>query len=281
MNRIKFFLVALFTLFILTILMSSRSNDNLNDFLVGHWTFDDEENFETDNSPFGAHGEVNGNPRKAAGIVGDGCLELDGDGDFLEVTKNGQTPEHLQTLEFGSVAIWFKARNIPKETSISPLFHYGNSLGCENMKDASNEGMVIEIAHGKIRKESLGVYFTMFNNPCELPTFCFDTHSEPHLEDTKGLIIEGKWYHFVAVVGENYNTGYLNGEEVDFRHYNFNDSSASQFFKNALSHERIWIGKGFWDYAKETYFDGYIDDVRIYSIPLNAKNVKSLYDLRN
>ena len=94
-------------------------------------------------------------------------------------------------------------------------------------------------------------------------------------------IKENEWYHFVAIVGENHNTGYLNGEEVDFRHYNFSDANASQFFKNAISHDRMWFGKGFWDFAKEIYFDGYIDDVRIYSIQLNAKEVKTLYDMRN
>ena len=30
------------------------------------------------------------------------------------------------------------------------------------MLDASNEGLVIEVAHGIIRKESQGVYFTVF-----------------------------------------------------------------------------------------------------------------------
>lgn len=193
---------------------------------------------------------------------------------------NGKTPSQFHNLHKGSISIWFKARSIPKETSISPLFYYGNLSGCENMKDASNEGLVIEIAHGKIRKESQGVYFSVFNNACELPTFCFDTHSEGHPENLQGLIKEGEWYHFVGVVGENYNTGYLNGEEITYRHYNFSNAEASQFFGNALSHDRMWFGKSFWDYANETYFNGYIDDIRIYDVPLNAEEVTSLYNLR-
>ncbi len=42
----------------------------------------------------------------------------------------------------------------------------------DKMKDASNEGLVIALAHGEIDTESQGVYFTIFNNPCEYPTIC-------------------------------------------------------------------------------------------------------------
>ena len=258
------------------------SKNTLEESLVGHWSFDEEEgNTIIDKSSFESHGEKKGNPKRTIGIVGKGCLEFDGEGDYLEILKDGKTPSQFHNLDKGSISIWFKARTIPNESSICPLFYYGNSNGCENMKDASNEGLVIEIAHGGIRKESKGVYFTVFNNPCELPSFCFDTHSEPHLEDDQGIIKEGEWYHFVAVVGENFNTGYLNGEEINYRHYNFSDADASQFFKKSLKHERMWIGKGFWDHGKETYFDGFIDDLRIYNVPLNTEEVRKLYKMKN
>ena len=259
----------------------SSPKNTLEESLVGHWTFEEEGNLAIERSAFKSHSELKGNPRKANGIVGKGCLELDGEGDYIEISEKGKTPSQYHNLDIGSISIWFKARNIPKGSSISPLFYYGNSNGCKNMKDASNEGLVIEIAHGGIKKESQGVYFTVFNNPCELPSICFDTHSESHLDDKQGLIKKGEWYHFVAVVGENYNTGYLNGEEISYRHYNFSNADASQFFKNALKHERMWIGKGFWDHAKETYFDGYIDDFRIYNVPLSTEEVKELYKMKN
>lgn len=261
-------------------LVSFKYHRNIDDFLVGHWAFEAKENLGLDSSTFSTDGIVRGNPKKAEGIIGDGSLNLDGKGDYLEITKNGEIPKHFQNLEFGSISIWFKARTIPKETSISPLFHYGNSNGCKNLKDASNEGLVIEIAHGKFSEKASGVYFTVYDKSCELPALCFDSHSDAHLEDVKGLIRENEWYHFVAIVGENYNTGFLNGEEIDFRNYNFSNAQASLFFANLISHEKMWIGKAFWDYAQETYFDGLIDDVRIYSVPLNEKEVKLLYSMK-
>ena len=282
MNRKKYFVIVMSAAFsILLFGFSTGSNNVLKDSLVGHWTFDGEGDIVIDNSDFESHGQLNGNPKIASGIVGKGCLELDGQGDFVEIVQNGETPSQLHNLAQGSISMWFKARSIPKGTSISPLFYYGNSTGCENMKDASNEGLVVEIAHGGISTESQGIYFTLFNSSCDYPTVCFDTHSDSHLDDVEGFIKPGEWYHFVAVVGENYNTGYLNGEEVSYRNYNFSSADASQFFSNALSHDRLWIGKGFWDYAKEIYFDGYVDDVRIYNVALNAKEVMKLYKLQN
>jgi len=287
MYRTNYCLKILFSSFTLLLFISSSTTnipDSTNNIpeeaLVGHWTFDNEENIAMDNSHYSSHGKLRGNPKIASGIIGKGCLELDGDGDYMEILDKGETPSQFHTLEKGSISFWFKARSIPKGTSISPLLYYGNASGCENMKDASNEGLVIEVAHGKIKEESQGVYFTVFNNPCQLPTVCFDTHSEPHLEDKQGIIQLKEWYHFVAIVGEDYNTGYLNGEEISYRHYNFSNSEASQFFGNALSHDRMWLGKGFWDYGKETYFNGFIDDIRIYNVPLDAKQVKNLYDMR-
>ncbi len=281
MNRTRYFLSGQFILLGLSIFLSFRPVNKLNDALVGHWTFDNPENLAIDHSRFKSHGALKGNPMKANGVVGEGCLQLDGKNDYFEIMQNKKTPFQFHNLKKGSISIWFKARSIPKDTSISPLFYYGNATGCEHMLDASNEGLVIEVAHGKIHKKAQGVYFTVFNNPCELPTFCFDTHSEPHIQDTAGLIKEGQWYHFVAVVGKNFNTGYLNGKEVHYRHYNFSNAYASQFFKNALNHDRMWLGRGFWDYGKEVYFDGFIDDVRIYDLPLNRKQVKHLYNMRD
>ncbi len=255
--------------------------DTLKDALVGHWTFDEDGEIVADKSEFKSHGELKGKPRKANGIVGKGSLELDGMNDYMEIMENGNIPPQFQNMKKGSIAFWFKANKIPTSISISPLFYYGSATGCDNMKDASNEGLVIEIAHGGIKKKNHGVYFTVFNNPCDFPSLCFDTHSNSHFGNTKGAIKEGEWYHYVAIVGDDFNTGYLNGEEINFRHYNFGGASASQFFNDANKHEKMWIGKGFWNHRKETFLNGSIDDLRIYNAPLSGDDVKKLYQMKN
>lgn len=250
--------------------------------LMGHWTFDEpDSDIVYDQSSYQSHGEIKGNPAYEEGIVGRNAMEFDGEGDYVEMLKNGKTPSHIQNLSEGSIAVWFKARNIPVGKSILPVFYYGNKNGCPNMFDASNEGLIIEIAHGSVFPKSKGVFFTIFSNPCDLPSFCYDSHSDVHLSDQQGAIKEGEWYHFVTVVGKDYNTGYLNGKEIDYRQYNFNTASASEFFADAVKHERMWVGKGYWDHATEVYFDGYIDDLRIYDKPLSKSEVQRLYNMKD
>lgn len=254
---------------------------SLNENLVGHWSFDGNSGDRViDQSDHQAHGELKGKPERVKGVVGQNALALDGADDHVAILEDGHTPSHIQDLNKGTISVWFKARDIPVGESILPVFYYGNKNGCPNMFDASNEGLIIEVAHGNVYSRARGVFFTMFNNGCQLPSFCWDSHSDVHLSDTQGAIREGRWYHFVAVVGEGYNTGYLNGEKITYRAYNFNDAKASPFFDDAQAHERMWIGKGFWNHATDVYFDGYIDDLRIYNKPLSEEEVQNLYAMK-
>ena len=257
------------------------ASHSLSKGLVGHWTFD-QQNAEKvrDRSTYQAHGELKGDPEWVDGAVGEHALLLDGKEDHVAVLENGETPAHIQDLSKGTIAVWFKAHHVPVGESILPVFYYGNKHGCPNMFDASNEGLIIEVAHGNVYSRARGVFFTMFNNGCELPSFCWDTHSDVHPSDTEGAVGKDRWYHFVAVVGDGYNTGYLNGEKVSYRAYNFNDAQASPFFEDAQAHERMWIGRGFWNHARKVFFDGAIDDLRIYNRPLSKQAVQQLYNLK-
>jgi len=266
---------------ILSLSLSTKSPPSIEEGLVGHWSFDQPQDKVIDRSTFQAHAEIKGNPKIIDGIVGKGALRLDGRNDYLEILQNRKPPSHIQQLKTGSISLWFKAHDIPVGESISPILYYGNKNGCPDMFDASNEGLIIELAHGRVYPNAKGIFYTVFSNRCDYPSLCYDSHSDPHLRHQKGIIEEDRWYHFVVVVGKNFNTGYLNGKEISFRHYNFNTPRASQFFADAISHERFWLGKGHWDHAQKTFFDGALDDVRIYNRPLNKNEVQKLYARKN
>jgi len=171
------------------------------------------------------------------------------------------------TWTTGPGSVWFRVDEIPTERGIVPIFYYGSRDSCANMFDASNQGLIIELGHSPVHYGSERLYFTIFANGCSYPSFCYDS-GDP--------ISEGEWHHFVAVVGESYNTGYLDGVEMLNRRYNFGSRTDSQFFEDAAKHEVLWIGKGFWD-AEPVYFDGAIDDVRIYDHALSAEEVRQFY----
>jgi hypothetical protein len=244
--------------------------------LFAHWKFDETDgNIAYDSSGNGYHGTVNG-AQWTSGKDG-GALEFDGSNDYVQITENtSEFNSYLETVGKGSISLWFKCDYIPTEHGITPLFYYGDFSPCTNMFDAANRGLIIEIGHSPVHHGSKWLYFTIFANGCTLPSFCYNSETE---------IQVGKWYHFVAVVGEDYNTGYLNGEEMTERHYNFGNSQYSEFFEDAVSHEVAWIGKGYWDAKNDptptVYYDGKIDDVRLYNKPLSAEEVLDLYTLNN
>jgi len=266
--------------FIISILMISGClNDispgepDISKGLVAHWTFDEDSgNIVSDSSGFGNNGTVYGATWTTGAV--DGALEFDGIDDYVQIPDNSSPPPvHLSNLSDGSISIWFKFDHVPTGNGIAPIFYYGANDPCENMPDAANQGLVIEVGHSPIHLGSKRIYFTIFADGCDFPTFCFDSRDP---------LIEGEWYHFVAVVGTfrniGYNTGYLNGEEMTNRIYNFGNKWHSLFFAHTVKHETLWIGRGYWD-ANPFYFNGIIDDVRIYNRPLSTKEVHILYDL--
>jgi len=237
--------------------------------LIGYWSFDSFTSEKIkDNS---AHGN-NGNSFETIRIPGINgkALDFNGSNSFAKIYGNGQggsPPEVLKQLGEGSISIWFKVRDIPLEHGIAPILYYGSTEKCDFF-DAANNGLIIEIGHSPIFPGSEALFFTIWKNGCTYPSFCFDSNNR---------IEKNKWHHFVAVVGENYNTGYLNGEEIENRAYNFGNRFDSQFFEDAVKHEELWLGKGYWDRTTQ-FFNGAIDELKFFNRPLSAVEVKQLYN---
>lgn len=243
---------------------------NLNDHLVAHWLYNETETIAKDNSENKFNGKIFGSPEKYRGFTT--AYNFDGKNDFIAVPDtNNAPPQQISSLTKGSISIWFKVDSIPVVDGIMPVFYYGSSDNCLNMFDASNQGLIIEVGHSPVHLGSKRLYFTLFMNGCTLPSLCFDTDF---------FLDENSWYHFVAVVGDNYNTGYLNGKELTGRHYNFGNDSTSEFFSDATAHEALYLGKGYWD-TRTVFFKGQIDDVRIYNKDINRDEVKYLFSKRS
>ena len=234
--------------------------------LVGHWSFD-----TLDGSVFENH-TSNGNPGTSVGgnlIEGKkgNALNFDGNNDFGVIENDRSLPPSiLKSLGFGSISLWFRVDSIPQERGIAPLFYYGNRTACD-FYDASNAGLIIEVGHSPIHYRSERLYFTIWKNGCTFPSFCFDSDKAFSM---------GQWHHIVVVVDQNSNTGFLDGEEMTYRRYNFGNANYSQFFEDALAHEVLWLGRGHWD-GVEQYLKGAIDELKIFSRPLGAEEVAAIY----
>ena len=239
------------------------------DGLVAYWSFDETEGDTLyDKTENANHGTVYGAER-IDGVSGK-ALSFDGEDDYARIPGDGKAPPSvLSELGEGSISLWFKVNHIPTNYGIAPIFYYGAEEKCDFF-DAANKGLIIELGHSPVHYGSERLYFTIWKNGCTYPSFCYDSNH---------AILEGKWHHLVVVVGADFNTGYLNGEEMVNRRYNFGNASYSQFFADAIAHENMWIGKGHWDRTTQHY-DGAIDELRIYANPISESEVKNLYNDR-
>jgi hypothetical protein len=234
--------------------------------LVGYWSFDEIKGDTISNESEFNHPVITHGAKLIDGIK-EKALSFNGTSNFAEIPgKEGGTPAVLSQLGEGSIAFWFKVDHIPTDFGIAPMFYYGMEDKCKFF-DAANKGLIIELGHTPVHFRSERLYFTMWKNGCTLPTFCYDSYHP---------IPEGEWHHIVVVVGKDYNTGYLNGKEMNNRQYNFGDNTYSQFFEDAIEHEKLWLGKGHWDETTQ-YYDGAIDELRIYQKPLTQEEVTELY----
>lgn len=239
---------------------------NAQNGLVAHWSFDTIVNDQfKDHVTNEIAGTVYGT-YSVPGPVGN-ALGFDGIASYARVPGDNQPPPtKIKKLSEGSISVWFRVTNIPMEFGIRPIFYYGKEDAC-NFFDAANEGLIIEVGHSPIHNGSKRLYFTSWKNGCTFPTFCYDSWNP---------IIEGVWYHYVAVVGTNFNTGYLNGQLMFDRKYNFGDPFSHEFFADARAHENLWIGRGYWD-TNDMFFEGAIDEIKIFDHPLSQAEVDSLY----
>ena len=269
-TKIKIFTVLAFFLIVSinSLIAQNKSAAGLINNLVAHWSFD-----SLDNNKFSDRSGNNLTGTSYGAKLGPGiknqALIFNGTGDFAQIPEVNRQPSAIfSDLGSGSISVWFKADKIPKQIGIAPILYYGAQDSCAYMFDASNQGLIIELGHSPVHYFSQNLYFTIFSNNCDYPSFCYDSGHPINV---------GQWYNFVAVVGRNSNTGYLNGVEMTHRRYNFGTDNTSEFFKDANKHEKFWLGRGYWD-AWPMYFKGSIDELKIFNKPLTHEQVLILYN---
>ncbi len=194
--------------------------------------------------------------------VKNSALKFDGN-DYVELDQN--TLQKISNLNQGTISIWFKFNSFPKN-QILPLFYLGDSQG-----QTKNDNLIIEIGHfNHGAPPDTKLYYTLYHNQFE-PILCFDSNLNLQ-PDT--------WYHFAVVSDSTGNTGYLNGQELTNRHYNFSHQKDTRFFSTLTDQDIFRLGYGWFGIDQQFhYFNGSLDELKIYNQPLTAKQIKNLYNL--
>lgn len=237
--------------------------------VVVDWSFNQSSgSVALDSGPNGIDGTLSGSTTWAAGL-GQQAIDVTGAG-FVDFTRAGhpRVPDVIKNLSQGSIGVRFFVDAFPNDPAtqpILPIFWMGRDFG-----GAGQYGLTIEIGHGPPYTSTFNrhLYFTIMDGLA--PVQCFNTVE---------TIAAGRWYSFVGSVSATGNTGYLDGNEMTNRHYNFGDASTTHFFSSVTyPSNALWVGKGFLgDETGAMNFNGLIQNLRIFDAPLTSQQVMALY----
>ena len=242
--------------------------DNGN-YLVAHYALD-EFGGDTiyDSSINGYHGTPYG-PTPIYTDHGAG-YDFDGVDDWMAFPNSaGPPPEEFSTIDYGSISVWFRVDDFTNNGSLAevlPIFYYGKINETNEVPEYAVE---VYIGHGKMYDPNLReIYFTVLEN--DKPSLCWSTPFS---------VQAGQWYHYVLVVGPGGDhRGYVNGVEFE-KVYRAKTGPTSYGFFSTVYHELMSIGHGsFGVTGNWWYFNGAIDDLRIYNYPLSEEEVIEIYN---
>jgi len=222
--------------FVLVLSISGNVSANL----VAHWKFDDGSGATAqDSSGNGYDGTLFGEPTWVAGQIG-GALEFDGSNDYVELPIGSL----ISSLTNSTFAIWV---------------------------DFSNEGggwqRILDFGTGTI----VNMFLTPRMGTDGLMRFAItiDTYNDEDQTTAQATLPSG--WHYVALTinaDENVHSLYLDGElEAQNTTARHTPSTLGETNQN-------WLGRS--QYAADGYFDGRLDDFRIYDRVLTPKQIEDL-----
>ena len=227
-------------LIFLALMLSLLSAASAN--LVGHWRFDEDSGtIAADSTGNGYDGTLLGDPQWIVGYL-DGALEFDGNADYVDLP-------------------------------ISPLLGSLTNSTFATWVDFSNEGG----AWQRILDFGINETFNMFLTP-RMGTggamrFAITISGSGNEDQTTAPATLPSGWHHVAVTLDAENsthTLYLDGDVVA-------ENTSARYTPSDLGETtQNWLGRS--QYAADGYFDGRLDDFRIYSRVLTPGHVEGLFN---
>jgi hypothetical protein len=227
------------------LLLSASASANLSDGLVAHWTFDDGAGDVANDSAGTNHGAVYGS-QWTDGILG-GALEFDGISNYVSLSNIAVT-----TTEF-TIAAW--------ANQFGPA---GGAVGNSNIfvqrDDVTADN---HVAVGVITEQ-------MHNSPYAAAGMRSTNGAGQLLYAPKRDYLQ--WHHYALVVSSIEFIFYIDGIEVD-------RAANHQAGNYVTAVDYVSIGRNRYNGRDTGFFNGMIDDVRIYNKALTPELMDELYQM--
>jgi len=220
------------------------------DGLVGYWNFNEGEGVNVnDVSGSGYTGGIIGATWDTSSFCKFGnCLTFDGTNDYVNLNSIIST---IQDQTTGSISLWFNSRTQPTGGD-EALF------ACTDSGDANS---VLQI---------------VLNNGDDKILIKSTELSANIISWTVDARKDNQWIHFVFTNGPNGNEMYVNGTNVDGT-YIAGSSSTNTWFDNTLNIDSCEFGSRVISSTRGVYFDGGLDDIRIYNRVLDISEINQIY----
>jgi len=257
------------TIFFSILTFNTTSADIVTEGLVSYWTFDKNDMInKTLKDVWGENNAtIHGNPKSVAGKVGE-AFKFDGVNDYIDLTTLGDFGEQLGKSTFEA---WIRTSN--KKDWMTLINNNGDE--CPNWGISMNGIMRLngfDISEGVVYlRTSLR---TVDGRSCGSAG---SGSSYP--------IFDGKWHHFVYTIdytihaqgGSGDRYVYLDGVKGSKGIHSFGGGSRA-FFPFTTS---VILGARKTNGIANSFFDGYIDEVRLYNRPLTEDQVLQNYNSRD
>jgi len=242
----------LLALLVTLVLISSLSRGARADSLTGWWKLDESSGSTAyDSSGNGNNGTVNGSVvwQDDGGVI-DGALDFDGNGDWVNISNPG---EYSTEADF-TWSAWIRLLDGQVITDGGVIIakcpatgYYVNGAKC-----------LYVAADGKLEFNVCGV----------------DTLSPG------ALVKDGLWHHVALTV--EFETSEINDNDTAKLYIDgalTDNGTKSDWNVNTYSEsDALKIGFANSDFPAQTYFDGRMDDVRIYDYVLNANEIAGIFE---
>jgi len=205
---------------------------------IAHWRFDEGQGDTAYDSAGNNDGTLIGPPEWVDGQIGDYGLEFDGAADYVEM---GDTVQNYLGTSY-TVSAWIKADAIASNKVIAAY----------RQSSLSNASVLFQLDH-----YNADARFTVRDDFGNMAQAIYSN-----------AITTGIWYHFAGVREENTLNVYVNG---------VSGASDSEIF-GAINSDNLKVGAfQFSGNPPQSFFDGIIDDVRIYDRALSKDEILTLY----
>ncbi|QQS44625.1 LamG domain-containing protein [Candidatus Roizmanbacteria bacterium] len=236
---------------------------------IAHYRLDECQGTTANNSAFTPTGTAGNNGTITAGSSGNTSVGTCTSGSGTEMWANGASGQWEASLDFDEVddRLVIPDMDLGQEFTVSFWF---------NSVDNTGTGYQYMYSHGTIQTaNSLNIYFNedsnAINTPGTILVSIMDSNDGiPLLSqdvETQIGLSDSTWHHLVVTVTSSGTKAYIDGvQQISYTNGNNGINPSGSIYIGARN-----------DLNVTCFYDGKLDDVRIYNYPLTTTQIKELY----